>query len=124
MPEPESEYDRQERWQKDTRRYLCAIWKHWQWWIYTSLGSAVAIIISWRGVVIPAWILVIIALVGLVVATFKVWRCEYYKAKNAGIELDTLKSRPTQPQPPTARRMAEMEIEKERIKKTAFKGPM
>jgi Flp pilus assembly protein TadB len=83
VPEQESEYEKEVQWRKDACRFLAAIWKYWQWWIYISLGSSVALIVSWRGVVIPAWQLVIISLVGLVIATFKAWREERRRAERA-----------------------------------------
>ena len=54
--------------------FAWAFVKHWCWWISTVLGSAFLSIIQGRGIVIPDWILWLLAWSGFVVASFLTWR--------------------------------------------------
>jgi hypothetical protein len=56
------------------------MWRHWTWWIGSTLGTAVLLFFAWRGCMIPSWILVTVAIVGLFVAFFRTWWDEHMRA--------------------------------------------
>jgi hypothetical protein len=81
------------QWQKDVWPFLVAFWSHWTWWVISILGSAIGHIIQARGVMIPSWILWLIAMSGVVIASFLTWRDQKHiaDAKEAELKMATTK---------------------------------
>jgi hypothetical protein len=76
VPENPTEYQKEVQWRKDAPAFLRAFWRHWDLLIISVLGSSVFIIIQWRGIMttIPAPVIWLVAMSGIIIASFKTWR--------------------------------------------------
>jgi hypothetical protein len=72
---------------KEIWPFAVAFWRHWAWWVCSILGFPIVVIIRARGVVISDWILMPLAMLGIVVAAFLTWRDQKHLTELAETKL-------------------------------------
>jgi hypothetical protein len=86
---PETLQQEEEQWKKDTWDFIFKFRRHWDFWIISVLGSSALIIVQWSGFIttLPTPIIWLVAMLGIVMASFKTWRDQKRIAESKELEL-------------------------------------